>query len=146
MKRINIRLCAVLLQIPIIQVDNSSSITINIKEKAQIQNVYFIRATDIKVLVDQNETDALQYDLSPENETESQKQRIAYWSEISPDAHFIHEAVVRDHVYPTTAQMKKAADEKKAQTVGKMAQMLLGGITIHKKGDDKNLNDVNQEF
>ena len=38
--------------------------------------------------------------------------------------------------------MKKAADEKKAQTVGKMAQMLLGGITIHKKGDDKKLNDV----
>lgn len=40
--------------------------------------------------------------------------------------------MVRDGVYPTTAEMKKAAEARKQQMISGMGSMLLGSIKITK--------------
>ena len=82
-----------------------------------------------------NEETALQYDI-PTEEERANVQQIAHWSAATADASFVTETVIRDGVYPTTAQMKKAADEKKQQMINGMASMLLSGIEIKKPGEE----------
>jgi len=119
-------------EIPTLQVDNSKNVTINIQSKCQIQSVYYMHTYNIKLILKNTNDGDLEYDFSPLNESEGLTQRIAHWNEASVEARFITEVVVRDNIGPTTAQMRKAAEERKEKNLVKMAEMMVGGIAISK--------------
>ena len=126
---------------PTFQIDDSSNVTIEVCTRSQIECIYYIRCSGIKlVLVDQQventeEAAILQYDV-PTEEERAEIQQIAHWSAATADAAFVAETVVREGIYPTTAEMKKAADEKKQQMIEGMVSMLLQGIDIKKPEEE----------
>ena len=119
-----------------IQVDDSSEINVHIQSKSQLESIYFIRTKNVKLYLEnqtlEKETGlTLQYEISTLDE-EFQTQRVAHWSKATADAAFITETVVRDGIYPTTAQMKKAAEDREELALVRMADMLAQGIRITK--------------
>jgi len=121
-------------EVPTFQVDDSSNVTIEICTRSQIECLYYIRCQGLKLILNDAELSddsSFQYEI-PTEEARANLQQIAHWSAASADASFVAEGVVRDGVYPTTAEMKLASDAKKQQMINGMASMLLGGIDIRK--------------
>ena len=126
-------------KVPTFQIDDSSNVTVEIYAREQIECFYYIRCQNLKLILTAEQTpelegkedSALQYEI-PTEEERANVQQIAHWSAATADAVFLSEGVVRDGVYPTTAEMKKAAEARKKQMVTGMGSMLLGSITITK--------------
>ena len=117
-----------------IQVDDSSGINVYIQRKSQLESIYFIRTKNIKLFVENQTVEevpglTLQYEIIATDE-DYQSQRVAHWSAASADATFVTEAVVRDGIYPTTAQMKNAAEDREETALVRMADMLAQGVRI----------------
>lgn len=138
----------ILFQVPTFQIDDSSNVTIEICARQQIECIYYIRCQGLKLIltedVEEKEDSALQYEI-PTEEDRANTQQIGHWSAATADASFVSEVVVRDGVFPTTAQMKKASDAKKEQMVAGMASMLLGGVKITKPGEQQEGVEEKQE-
>lgn len=101
--------------------------------------MYYIRCKSLQLLLNGqkvgDENDAtLNYDI-PTTEDRAQIQQIAHWSAPFADASFVTETVVREGIYPTTVQMKKAAEQREKEALEKMAVMLADGLTIGKQPD-----------
>jgi hypothetical protein len=108
--------------------------------RSQIECVYYIRCSGITLLLNDSQEEnkeetRLQYEIPTEKER-AEIQQIAHWSAATADAVFVAETVVREGIYPTTAEMKKAADAKKQQMIEGMASMLLEGIEITKPEEE----------
>ena len=78
--------------------------------------------------MDGKEEAALQYEV-PTEQDRANVQQIAHWSAATVDAVFLSEGVVRDGVYPTTAEMKKAAEAKKQQMIAVLNSVKPGELT-----------------
>lgn len=126
-------------KVPTFQIDDSSKVTVEICAREQIECFYYIRCKDLKLILTAEQTpelegkedSTLQYEI-PTEEERANVQQIAHWSAATADAVFLSEGVVRDGVYPTTAEMKKAAEARKQQMISGMGSMLLGSIKITK--------------
>ena len=124
----------IFLKIPVLQIDESANVSIYILLKSQLQSVYLMRTRLVKLFLENQIVDdehglMLEYSIeTPEDEFDVQK--VAHWSSALPNANFITERLLRDGVYPTTAEMKIAAEKKRELMENKMSEILLQGIKI----------------
>ncbi|XP_002161846.1 uncharacterized protein LOC100204168 [Hydra vulgaris] len=139
-------------EIPVLQIECSTNISIYIWLKSQLQSVYLMQTRLVNLylqnqVVDDQNGLTLQYSIeTPDDELHIQK--VSHWSSALPDANFITECVVRDGVFPTTSEMKKAAEGRRELMKHKMSEMLLNGIKITKpnQGDFSGLSSKDKNF
>lgn len=112
--------------------------------------MYYIRCKNLSLLLNGQQLNGtedegtLRYDI-PTEEDRAQQQQIGHWSAATADTNFVTERVVREGVFPTTAQMKKAAQEREEEALEKMAGMLVDGITISKPDKVKSKSEITEK-
>ena len=99
---------------PIIQVDDSTTVDVYIQKKEQLEAIIFVRAKSVKLFLENQVVDGeagqtLQYELSTDESLDNQ--RVGHWTKASVDADFVTENFVRTGLYPTVSQMKDALNQ-----------------------------------